>query len=127
MSGSAVAAEAETVESDSLNLADITGVWVGTYTCAQGETGLELTVEDSGRTEFAFHPLANNPEAKSGKYEMRASVQGEKVEFDQVRWIERPGDYGMVDLVATRVQPSTMRGNVSAAGCTTFQVERKRN
>ena len=125
VSGNAVAADGASPSA----LADpgrIAGVWVGSYTCVQGETGLKLTVEASGRTEFAFYPLATEAGAETGRYEMRASFEGERVRFQQVRWIDRPEDYGMVDLTATQVKPSTMRGDVEAPGCTTFRVELQR-
>ncbi|MEV3964731.1 hypothetical protein AB0M34_28230 [Nocardia sp. NPDC050193] len=124
VSGSAVAADVTT--SASPDLARITGVWVGSYTCAQGETGLKLTVEATGRTVFAFYPLPAHPGAETGSYEMRAAYDGDRVEFEQVRWIDRPKDYGMVDLTATQVKPSTMTGKVEANGCTTFRVELQR-
>lgn len=125
VSGNAVAADGATT-SAAPDLAQIAGVWVGSYTCAQGETGLKLTIEATGRTEFAFYPLPAHPGAKTGSYEMRASYDGDRVEFDQVRWIDRPKDYGMVDLTATQVKPSTMSGKVEASGCTTFRVELQR-
>ncbi|MGW4068252.1 hypothetical protein [Nocardia grenadensis] len=92
----------------------------------QGETGLKLTVEATGRTEFAFYPLPAHPGAEAGSYEMRASYDGDRVKFAQVRWIDRPKDYGMVDLTATRVKPSTMTGRGEANGCTTFRVALQR-
>ncbi len=108
-------------------LREITGEWVGTYTCAQGETGLTLIVEPSGRTEFRFYALPANVAARSGSFEMRASVDGPQPEFHQVRWLNRPGDYLMVDLRATDKTPDTMRGVVFGNGCTTFKVNRNQS
>ncbi|WP_063039635.1 hypothetical protein [Nocardia grenadensis] len=93
---------------------------------AQGETGLKRTVEATGRTEFAFYPLPAHPGAETGSYEVRACYDRDRVKFAQVRWIDRPKDYGMVDLTATRVKPSIMTGKVEANGCTTFRVELQR-
>ncbi|WP_432908699.1 hypothetical protein [Nocardia sp. CA-290969] len=108
-------------------LAAIAGEWAGSYTCAQGDTGLTLTVESSGRSIFEFHPLGADNAAESGSFEMLATADGDQVEFDQVRWIEHPTGYLMVDLVATDITGDTMRGNVDGAGCTTFRVSRDRS
>ncbi len=105
----------------------IAGEWVGSYTCAQGDTGLTLTVDAAGRTEFSFYALPGNVAAKPGRFEMRAKVTGKSVEFTQVRWIQQPGGYQMVDLVATERAADSMRGNVFGTGCTTFQVVRHRS
>ncbi|MEU1982124.1 hypothetical protein [Nocardia sp. NPDC019395] len=106
------------------DLAAIAGEWIGSYTCAQGATGLKLTVDDTGRTEFEFYSLQTNVAAESGKFEMRATADGEQIEFAQVRWIVRPQNYSMVDLVATEVTSDIMRGTVESAGCSTFEVSR---
>ncbi|WP_280398763.1 hypothetical protein [Nocardia carnea] len=42
-------------------------------------------------------------------------------------WIEQPGGYPMVDLVATDITDDTMRGSVDGSGCTTFRVGRDRS
>ncbi len=96
------------------------GEWVGSYTCAQGETGLTLTVEPDGRTEFAFYPLVTNGAARPGRFEMRATANGANVTFTRVRWLDRPPGYEMVDLVATERTQRLMRGS----GCGTFRVDR---
>lgn len=101
-----------------------TGTWVGQYECVQGETGLTLTVESTGKSEFAFYPLPGNPRAASGRFEMRTTFESGRPTFRQARWIERPGTYVMVDLIATHHDATVMSGNVIADGCTTFQVSR---
>ncbi|WP_280437784.1 hypothetical protein [Nocardia carnea] len=125
--GSATAAETGGSEPGSAEFRAIAGEWVGSYTCAQGDTGLTLTVEDTGRTEFEFYSVRTNVTPESGRFEMQASLDGDRVEFDQVRWIEQPEGYLMVDLVVTEIEDDTMRGNVDAAGCSTFRVSRDRS
>ncbi|MEV0360792.1 hypothetical protein AB0H71_32515 [Nocardia sp. NPDC050697] len=105
-------------------LRGVPGEWVGSYTCAQGETGLTLTVEPDGRTEFAFYPLVTNGAARPGRFEMRATVDGERVTFTRVRWLEHPSGYEMVDLVATERTQQLMRGTVNGSGCSSFRVDR---
>lgn len=131
--GSATAAEAGGAaatgepESGSPEFREIAGEWVGSYTCAQGDTGLTLTVENTGRTEFEFYSIRTNVTPESGRFEMQASVVGDRVEFDRVRWLEQPAGYLMVDLVATDIEDDTMRGTVDGAGCSTFRVSRDRS
>ncbi|MFD4431774.1 hypothetical protein [Nocardia sp. NPDC058497] len=125
--GTAVSAEIDGANpAPSVELSAITGTWVGSYTCNQGTTGLTLTVQPSGRTEFAFYPLPTNPKAMSGRFEMRATTDSGRLEFQQVRWIERPGAYLMVDLQPTRHDDTVLSGNVRADGCSTFSVSRNR-
>lgn len=124
VSGSAIAAEASDLSTGSPDLADIAGEWTGTYTCAQGDTGLTLTIEDTGRTEFEFYPLGSDSKAQPGRFEMEATVEGDRVEFEPVRWIHQPAGYLMVDLVATEVEDDTLRGRVTGSGCSTFRVHR---
>lgn len=107
--------------------AGITGQWVGSYTCAQGDTGLNLVVEADGRTEFHFFPLPRNAAAASGSFEMQAAGTASGLfEFRQTQWIDQPGGYFMVDLVTTDRTDMTLRGNVIGTGCTTFEVSRDR-
>lgn len=105
--------------------AAIAGHWVGTYTCVQGDTGLTLIIDGSGRTEFQFYPLRTNAAPAIGAFQMQAvNTPAGVLEFRQTRWIDQPENYIMVDLVATDQTDATIVGNVIAPGCTTFQVRR---
>lgn len=123
VSGTPIAAETG-ASGEGLELASIAGVWTGSYTCAQGDTDLTLTVESSGRTEFEFSSAQTGADAEEGSFAMEASVAGEQVEFDQVAWITQPEGYVMVDLVATDITDDSMSGTVDGAGCSTFRVRR---
>ena len=81
-----------------------TGIWTGHYACAQGETGLTLTVEPrSGRALralFHFYAIRQNPRIPEGCFEMTGT-------FDRVRnevsltagdWLLHPPGYVTVDL-----------------------------
>ncbi|MFF2087454.1 hypothetical protein ACFVVM_27080 [Nocardia sp. NPDC058176] len=99
------------------------GTWVGSYQCAQGATGLTLTVQPQVMAEFEFYPLPENPAVPSGRFTMRWQVESGRIVFRQSSWIDRPGSYLMVDLVVERTEsPTTLSGKVIADGCTTFSL-----
>ncbi|MFE3545546.1 hypothetical protein ACFXK0_21495 [Nocardia sp. NPDC059177] len=120
--GSAVAAETSTVTND---WKSPQGTWIGTYECSQGTTGLTLTVQSSVQAEFAFYPTPDNPTVRSGSFRMQWRVESGRLVFRQTTWIDRPGSYVMVDLVADRTESTTtLSGKVIGDGCTTFQLTR---
>lgn len=115
----------------------VDGVFTGGYTCAQGTTFLELTLDgdSSGavRGTFRFNSArwngGENRTVPEGKFAVtgRLTDQGQIVLLGD-HWIQQPPDYAMVNLagVVTR-QGGTMviAGAVRGApSCTTFQVSR---
>jgi eukaryotic-like serine/threonine-protein kinase len=113
------------------------GVWEGTYTCAQGLTGLTLTLwgEDQAlQGEFSFHPVPANPGVPSGAFRMRGrspSPGTVVLHASNADWIRRPERYVVVGLAGS-TEGSTFAGRVtdgaggpSAIGCTTFTLRRK--
>ncbi|MFI6867223.1 hypothetical protein [Nocardia sp. NPDC050406] len=129
-SASRAATTTATVEGP-VPLADLSGTWTGTYTCAQGETALTLTIEDpvsgSARTVFAFGPSAQNPTVPHGSFEATARYANRLLGIVQKRWIDRPSNYEMIDLQANAVSPSSISGTVQTSGCTTFKVTKDRH
>ncbi|QLY29959.1 hypothetical protein [Nocardia huaxiensis] len=110
-------------------LAQLEGTWIGTYICAQGETALTLTIEravnSTARTVFAFGPTTGNPTVPNGSFDMDTRYVDRQLHFTQRSWIERPGNYLMIDLAADAVAEGSISGKVVAtAGCTTFSVTR---
>lgn len=115
----------------------IDGVYTGGYTCAQGVTFLELTVD--GYTDgsvlavFRFNSArwagGENRTVPEGKFAMvgRLNDQGQIV-LQGDHWIQQPVDYAMVNLagLVTRQGSSlVISGNVTGApSCTTFRVVR---
>jgi len=82
----------------------VAGRWTGTYTCAQGLTGLTLTLEAgvmgqvSGR--FDFHPAPGNMSVPSGSYYMMGWYSRDgTLALVGVEWIQQPGNYLMVGLM----------------------------
>ncbi|NNH72643.1 hypothetical protein HLB23_22740 [Nocardia uniformis] len=112
-------------------LAKLSGIWTGTYTCAQGETELTLTIDPAvsgaARAVFAFGPTTKNPDVPIGSYEMTAQYVDRILEITQQRWIEQPSGYVMVDLLANAVSANSLSGIVDDSGCTTFKITRDRS
>ncbi len=81
----------------------VAGRWVGTYTCAQGRTGLTLTLSAGimGQLDarFEFYPVPGNPSVPSGAYRMAGWLTTDgHLALVGVEWIRRPPDYVMVGL-----------------------------
>ncbi|MEO3876298.1 protein kinase [Nonomuraea sp. B12E4] len=110
--------------------ASVAGRWTGTYVCNQGKTALDLTITESSpgrlKATFAFEADPSNPGVPSGSFAMSGEVTGRALDLKGVRWIDRPGDYIMVDLLAdlTGDRPATIRGSVLGGGCSTFTIKR---
>lgn len=108
----------------------LSGNWAGTYVCAQGSTGLNLRLRPAaeGGVEgvLHFHPLASNPRAAEGCYEVAAPrpAKGEAVTIAAGRWLLRPDGYVTVDLVAELDEDDTLYGHVEGPGCTLFSARR---
>jgi hypothetical protein len=111
------------------DLSEFAGTWEGTYVCAQGETGLKLTIEEpSGETaaaRFDFFPLSGSS-APSGSYLMTLGYTGGgQLKFTQDKWVEQPPGYSMVDLLVFVHDTDKLSGKVVSVGCQTFVVTRK--
>lgn len=112
--------------------AAVTGVWDGTYTCAQGLTRLRLTItwsslDDGLGATFSFSPHPDNPTVPRGAFAMKGTFTDGSLSLRGDHWIIRPESYQMVGLRADVVgdRPSSLRGTVTdTQGCTTFSVSR---
>ena len=119
--------------SSNLDATALTGKWRGTYTCAQGLTGLTLSItgDASGTAEaiFMFYAVPQNPDVPNGSFQMRG-VYGSNRSLvftaDESDWIENPG-YVTVDLNGTvSANLTTYSGDVSgASSCTTFSLTKE--
>ncbi len=106
----------------------VSGTWVGSYLCAQGETGLRLTIQnphgDALTATFAFYPLASsNAGLSSGSFAMTGSYYGSRVSLQQAHWINQPLGYVMVGLQG-QVSAASFTGSVIGPGCSTFLASR---
>ncbi len=104
------------------------GDWTGTYVCAQGSTGMNLRLRPQGDGRlsgvFHFHPLASNPQAAEGCYEVSASPDGDTATIQAGRWLLHPPSYVTVDLDAELDEDGTLFGQVIGPGCTLFAARR---
>ncbi|MEU6646258.1 hypothetical protein ABZ863_27445 [Saccharomonospora sp. NPDC046836] len=112
-----------------IDIAALPGTWRGSYTCAQGATGLELEIsEPDGDTVpaiFRFFPVDGGAPTPSGSFSTRGSEANGQFVFRQEAWIEQPEGYVMVDLGVASVENSTMTGRVGGPSCGDFSVTKQ--
>ncbi len=109
--------------------ASLTGSWVGQYGCAQGTTGLTLTVTEARKSRvralFHFYPDASEPSVPEGCFEMDGtydSLSGH-IEFRAGNWILRPDGYVTVDLTGeVSAGGGAMSGSVIGPSCDRFSL-----
>jgi hypothetical protein len=111
--------------------------WEGRYTCAQGVTGLRLTLEGncngvscSFSALFEFAPVPENPAVPRGSYHMtgegHANARGElELSLTPTQWVQQPANYMMVGLSATAdAQQQQMRGRMNNPSCGDISLSR---
>ncbi|HWJ80755.1 MAG TPA: hypothetical protein VNS55_00855 [Nocardioides sp.] len=109
----------------------VVGTWQGTYTCAQGATGLSLDIRatsDKGlEATFHFRKIPQNPDVPEGSYAMKGFLVNGKLRLRRQAWIDRPQGYVMVGLNARVTDPAPQRltGTVSNVGCQGFTITRR--
>lgn len=115
----------------------VLGQWVGTYTCAQGLTGLTLTIAEatptSARAVFHFYADPRNPRVPTGCFMMdgRYDPASGKLRLDGGDWLLRPAGYrvvsfeGEVDAEGRRFEGKVTGPRAPFPGCTTFHLARE--
>lgn len=112
--------------------ADRSGTWSGRYVCAQGTTGLALTIQrgeaNAVMARFSFYPLPENPQAASGQFMMRGRVDAadpDRLHLVAGQWLQRPAGYVTVDLDGRfNSESGDYAGRVDGIGCSRFVVRR---
>lgn len=113
--------------------ASLTGYWRGTYDCAQGLTGINLTIRQGVGTAveavFHFYAVPQNPGVPTGCFKMSGRLDPNTREFvlesDESRWLVRPPDYVVVNFHGILGRNGrSMRGRVEGPGCTQFGLRR---
>ncbi len=110
----------------------IVGVYVGTYTCSQGVTGLRLTIRSIGASAyeatFDFYPTRENPGVPSGSavFSGAYAEASRTLRLDGQRWVQRPGGYNLITLDG-RFDPSFQQysGSIPSGGCSSFSTYRQ--
>lgn len=110
----------------------VLGPWVGTYVCAQGLTGLTLSITDAtptnARALFHFYADPRNPRVPTGCFSMTGTYDpgSGRLQLKGKDWLLRPGGYrvvhfdGQVDAEGRRFS-----GTVSGApACKQFDLGR---
>lgn len=105
-----------------------TRTWRGTYSCGQGDTGLEVTLRrlGQGRLEgtLSFFPLPANPGVPRGCYRVtgQADATG-SVELRGGQWVRQPPGYHTVDLSGRIGADDGISGQVIGGSCSQFQLQ----
>jgi hypothetical protein len=110
---------------------DWTGLWRGRYVCAQGATGLILTVRKAGggnvTAVFKFFALPENPGVPPGEFEMagRPGPQRNHLQLFPSGWIKEPSGYVMVGLDGDYNESTgEYSGRVTHPSCSQFILHR---
>jgi hypothetical protein len=110
----------------------LAGRWQGTYYCAQGLTGVTLTIrgtEEDAEALFHFYPVPENPDVPVGCYTMNGYVDTAtdtiNLVSDESHWILRPVGYVTVNFRG-RFTGGRHRivGRVEGPACSTFTMRR---
>jgi hypothetical protein len=103
--------------------------WLGSYTCAQGETELALQIVNvQGPTVDAIFHFHHQPSGDQGSYKMTGhySPRERRLELVAGEWIERPDRYVTVDMRGkVSADGSRFTGDIEGPGCGGFAVRRK--
>ncbi|WP_113698580.1 WD40 repeat domain-containing protein [Nonomuraea lactucae] len=110
---------------------DLSGVWQGTYHCAQGETSMRLTVGAQAADGFVsarldLGPTAANKRVPRGAFTVHGRVAGGELRLLPGHWIEQPYGYVMVGLTASLrdSRPTRLTGRMLHPFCTSFSITR---
>ncbi|HEY4056363.1 MAG TPA: hypothetical protein VGM39_07130 [Kofleriaceae bacterium] len=107
-------------------------LWRGRYTCSQGDTAMQLTLDlgQGGRVIaiFDFGPLDSNPTVPAGSYRLIGHLderpEGLSLALYPDRWISQPEGYEMVELSAKSDRRRRhMRGTIDHYGCGTLELQ----
>jgi hypothetical protein len=100
--------------------------WVGTYTCAQGETDLALHVSRVwGDNVEAVFDFSHGPSGAAGAYEMRGTVgPGGEVTLEPGPWLRHPSGYVSVGMHGT-ARGDAFSGRIENSSCGGFSLRRR--
>lgn len=107
-----------------------TEVWRGVYLCAQGMTGVTLTllVQPGGRLQglFEFYPVAANPAVAQGCFEMAGGIDPQhRVTLTPGPWRLEPPGYVTVGMTGREIDGHRLIGTIDGPGCSTFALVRQ--
>jgi hypothetical protein len=99
-------------------------VWQGEYDCAQGVTGLTLTLDigQGGQVRglFDFYPVVENPAVPHGCFQMSGSLDGTgHLALVPGDWLLQPPLYVAVGLAGV-LSGGSLGGTIDGPGCSVF-------
>ena len=113
---------------DSPPVPDVAGTWVGSYTCAQGLTGLRLVIQSPAGTKleatFNFYAVSANPSVPSGSFTMAGFTDPAGIFLNQGNWIEQPSGYSMVNIAGNLPASGGKTLNGAVVGCSPFSLHK---
>ncbi len=107
-----------------------TEVWRGAYQCAQGMTGVTLTLLllPGGKAQglFEFYPLDANPGVPKGCFEMSGVMDSRRhLTLAPGPWRRQPPGYVTVGLTGQEIDAYRLVGTVEGPGCAGFALVRQ--
>ncbi|MCB8883512.1 hypothetical protein ACELLULO517_24910 [Acidisoma cellulosilytica] len=107
-----------------------TEVWRGAYSCAQGLTGLTLTllIQPGGETAglFEFYAVGANPRVPKGCFDMMGMMdRNHHLTLAPGAWRRHPTGYVTVGLTGDEVDAKRLVGTIAGPGCSTFALVRQ--
>jgi len=137
----------ETTTLKPLNVAQMQGIYAGTFLCSSGEMGMSLSLGDIGGTINAdgksvnankrlvngvlnFFPTVGNPDAPSGAFEVggTADVYSHftKVKLNPGKWLDKPDNFGASGLEGIISKSGRITGKPTFSGCHTLDMTKLR-
>jgi hypothetical protein len=112
--------------------AAVAGKWKGTYVCAQGLTGLTLTIKtgkvvDTMHTltaRFDFYAVASNPGVPTGSFSMAGYYFPGGIDLQPHQWIQQPAGYEMVAIDAVPPAKTSKKLVGAVVGCSSIDLTR---
>lgn len=102
--------------------------WRGSYSCGQGDTGLEVSLRPlgQGRLEgtLSFFPLPANPGVPRGCYRITGQADATGgIELRGGQWVRQPPGYYTVDLSGRLGADNSLSGQVIGGSCSRFALQ----
>lgn len=104
------------------------GIFKGKYTCAQGETGVVLSIVTNARNRvrviFSFYDLDGNGSVPTGIYDLDGTYKASTrtvTTRDEGRWIAQPSGYVTTGFTARlNSDGSRLAGNLHLSSCSSI-------
>lgn len=108
------------------------GIWVGSYACLQGQTGVTIHIDSLRGERFKgllhFYPTEQNPSVPDGSYTVFGDYDpvGRRILMNPGKWVKRPAHFANTIIMGS-FDPARMsfRGYFQGiSGCTSIEARR---